>query len=574
MKLMKISFVLLALAMGLVFQQSAEAQYAISKSVFGNGGTTVSNGHRIMGTLGQPAIGVSSNPSNNIVYSGFWYTVSYSPSQLPEIGVTPSSLSFSAIPGGANPPSQTLSITNTGSGVLNWAVSDDAGGWLSMSPTSGDCTTETDEVTVSVDITGLAEGTYNATITIGAALASNTPQTVPVTLNCGSYQCDFEPGWNLFSLPIDPSDTDLDVVLQSIVGQYISVWEYDAASHAWKRFIVGAPDFLNNLTAIEAGKGYWINMINAATLILAGGTIASDPVPLEPGWNLVGYNCMGELSRDDALLSIAGNYVSVWAYDAVSHQWERYIVGAPDFLNTLDSFDTWKGYWIDTTIACVWTLDACPIPAAPPAGLATYRDSTPRPGIPYTIWGSIEVDGMRPTHRDAPIVLLKIDNEIRASCQLRTEDEYGDLYVMDVPANTSGSAQVELCVRISDTVMKTVPVPIGKSSQVIRFDLSVQTSPETSLLCQNYPNPFNPDTWIPYQLKEDARVTIRIYAVTGQLVRTLNLGRKPAGFYVGKEKAAYWDGKNEIGEHTASGVYFYILDADDFKAVRKLIIVK
>lgn len=89
-------------------------------------------------------------------------------------------------------------------------------------------------------------------------------------------------------------------------------------------------------------------------------------------------------------------------------------------------------------------------------------------------------------------------------------------------------------------------------------------------LYQNYPNPFNPETWIPYQLVEDVDVSIRIYDIAGQLVRTLHLGRKPAGFYISKHKAAYWDGKNQAGEIVSNGVYFYTIQAGDFTAAKKM----
>ena len=96
---------------------------------------------------------------------------------------------------------------------------------------------------------------------------------------------------------------------------------------------------------------------------------------------------------------------------------------------------------------------------------------------------------------------------------------------------------------------------------------------ETSLLA-NYPNPFNPETWIPYQLATPADVTLRIHAVDGTLVRTLSLGHKTIGTYQSRSRAAYWDGKNEVGEPVASGVYFYTLAAGDFTATRKMLIRK
>ena len=96
---------------------------------------------------------------------------------------------------------------------------------------------------------------------------------------------------------------------------------------------------------------------------------------------------------------------------------------------------------------------------------------------------------------------------------------------------------------------------------------------ETKLL-PNYPNPFNPETWIPYQLAEAAYVKIHIYDVVGNLVRTLDLGTKPVGNYLSRERAAYWDGRNDMGEEVSSGVYFYTLIAEDYQTTRRMIVTR
>ena len=98
--------------------------------------------------------------------------------------------------------------------------------------------------------------------------------------------------------------------------------------------------------------------------------------------------------------------------------------------------------------------------------------------------------------------------------------------------------------------------------------------PKETALLANYPNPFNPETWIPYQLAEPTEVTLRIYAINGELVRTLALGHQPAGIYQTRTRAAYWDGKNAFGEPVASGIYFYTLTASDFTSTRKMLIRK
>lgn len=98
--------------------------------------------------------------------------------------------------------------------------------------------------------------------------------------------------------------------------------------------------------------------------------------------------------------------------------------------------------------------------------------------------------------------------------------------------------------------------------------------PRTTALLPNYPNPFNPETWMPYQLAIDTHAAIRIYTPSGTLIRTFELGFRDAGFYVGKSRAAYWDGFNNDGERVASGTYFYQLITPESTATRKMVILK
>ena len=98
--------------------------------------------------------------------------------------------------------------------------------------------------------------------------------------------------------------------------------------------------------------------------------------------------------------------------------------------------------------------------------------------------------------------------------------------------------------------------------------------PEETALLANYPNPFNPETWIPYQLSESAEVTLTIYDMNGGVVRRLAVGHQAAGMYQSRSRAAYWDGRNQLGESVASGLYFYTLTAGEFTATRRLLILK
>ncbi len=98
--------------------------------------------------------------------------------------------------------------------------------------------------------------------------------------------------------------------------------------------------------------------------------------------------------------------------------------------------------------------------------------------------------------------------------------------------------------------------------------------PKKTELLPNYPNPFNPETWIPFRLAEDAFVTLTIYSQNGSVIRRLDVGYQTASFYESRSKAIYWDGRNEVGDRVASGVYFYTLTAGDYSATRKMVILK
>ncbi len=96
----------------------------------------------------------------------------------PTIGLSATTLSFSAVQGGSNPANKTISVSNSGSGTLNWTATENAN-WLSLSPASG---TGSGTISVAVNTAGLSVGTISTPITIAASGATNTPQTVAVSL--------------------------------------------------------------------------------------------------------------------------------------------------------------------------------------------------------------------------------------------------------------------------------------------------------------------------------------------------------------------------------------------------------
>ncbi len=96
-----------------------------------------------------------------------------------------------------------------------------------------------------------------------------------------------------------------------------------------------------------------------------------------------------------------------------------------------------------------------------------------------------------------------------------------------------------------------------------------QVAPLMSTLEQNYPNPFNPETSIAYSLKTSGLVSLDIYNVKGQKVKTLINDNQEAGSHT-----AVWNGRDDKGNNVSSGVYFYKLKSGNYTSTRKMILLK
>ena len=129
-------------------------------------------------------------------------------------------------------------------------------------------------------------------------------------------------------------------------------------------------------------------------------------------------------------------------------------------------------------------------------------------------------------------------------------------------------AQIDLLIATGDRS------PDALKTLIYLQQLLATARPEKTQLLANYPNPFNPETWIPYELATDTHVRLTIYNTQGVVIRSLQFGHQSAGYYVGRDRAAYWDGRNAVGEQVASGVYFYQFETDEMSALRKMVILK
>ena len=133
------------------------------------GGLTVGT---YSGTVTISAAGASGSPKVLPV------TVTVTAPVPPSLSVSPTTLSFTGIAGGATPAPRTLSVTNAGGGTINWTASDNQP-WLTVAPTSGMAPAS---ISVSVSTTGLTPGSYSGSVTVSAPGVAGSPQTIPVSL--------------------------------------------------------------------------------------------------------------------------------------------------------------------------------------------------------------------------------------------------------------------------------------------------------------------------------------------------------------------------------------------------------
>lgn len=168
------------------------------------------------------------------------------------------------------------------------------------------------------------------------------------------------PGWNMISVPVQPTESTPAQFLSSIAGSYDLVYAYDGCDTAdpWKRYDPAAPPYANDLTTIDPAMGLWVKMRTAGTLAVPGTVMETAAVPLCAGWNLVGYPSLQTRATAAALTSINGQFSIVYAYDAndATDPWKKYDPSAPPYASDLTIMKPGQGYWIKATTDSLWTL--------------------------------------------------------------------------------------------------------------------------------------------------------------------------------------------------------------------------
>ena len=176
----------------------------------------------------------------------------------------------------------------------------------------------------------------------------------------GESALPLDAGWNLISLPLSPTATNLPDAMASIAGYYDAVWAYqgDAAAEPWLQYHPDAPAFASDTLAIGEAIGLWVHTRAAVILTIEGTPWTTDEILLQQGWNLVGYPSQCPAPVAVALATIQGKYDLVMTQEEgePASLWTRYEPSAAPALNTLTEIEPGRGYWLRATEDCVWRL--------------------------------------------------------------------------------------------------------------------------------------------------------------------------------------------------------------------------
>jgi hypothetical protein len=400
-------------------------------------------------------------------------------------------------------------------------------------------------------------------------------------------------GWNLISFDVGIENNAPADVFAALIdgGNLVVVTGYGAGGANF--YDPTVPDFLNTLTSIDDGFGYWVKVNNEATLSAEGVSLGDGfAKDLAAGWNLIGYwlaNSQGPADAFAALID-AGNLVVATGYGAGGANF--YDPTVPDFLNTLTSLDNGFGYWVKVNSA----VDGFTYPAA---GLARPIASVPQETNPeivktnefmfingevnfidmdYTVGDKVEIrteSGLLVGEMKIISVtyemLDELDDFSGFECSLgdnllMTAPIYGDDWTTE---EIDGAIKGENLRFIYNDNEAELTIEYTGTMELAKVDLEFRFIPDAYALRQNYPNPFNPVTTITYDLADAGFVSLKVYNMLGQEVINLVSADRKAGVYT-----VQWNGTGHTGHPVSSGVYFYVLNADQFTSVKKMVFMK
>ncbi len=172
------------------------------------------------------------------------------------------------------------------------------------------------------------------------------------------------------------------------------------------------------------------------------------------------------------------------------------------------------------------------------------------------------------TNANLGAALFTFKGEGKVSSNLTFEQGVVDGNMKVLVYMNSGAGLTGELLTVSGATLDKIEA-VDNFGRPVKTTLVNKVIPTAFALYPNYPNPFNPTTNISFALPEDSRVSLKIYNLSGQIVKTVIDANLPAGTFT-----VIWDGINSSDERVASGIYFYKLTAGNYSQTRKMCLMK
>ncbi len=310
------------------------------------------------------------------------------------------------------------------------------------------------------------------------------------------------------------------------------------------------------------GNGYWVKFNTPTTIRQLGAPVASDTIPVTPGWNMIG--CVGSSIATSSILSNPSGIITSKFF------------GYSGGYSVVTNLTSPHGYWVKVGSAgyLVENQGSMLLPkTSSPNPLANYNSVTltDSKGNSQTLYFVEDDKGAIKTadYDMPPVCSTGFDARYSSGRLLETYSgklKTGEQFPIQVQAtgnvtvswNIVGSDHSSFV--LTDSKQNKTSFVLKGSGARKNVKLSSNTLilkiggsdlvPSVFSLSQNYPNPFNPTTRMQIGVPEASHVTVKVYDILGQLVKTLVNDDRPEGY-----QTITWDGTSDAGRAVASGVY-------------------
>ena len=412
--------------------------------------------------------------------------------------------------------------------------------------------------------------------------ASFEPGTYTFQIELGEmvyHQIQLQPGWNMISIPGQPSNPDPAQLLEQGTGLLLPLYQWNPSQFTYQP-----------VQELKVGQGYWALCLEdgGASFDIAMTPVNQHQLTLERGWNMIGGLSSQIDFSDPAEEPDESILPPAFSWNPIAFTYLQ-----------ADQLLPGQGYWVLSPFrSCQLQLDTSTVVSSPAMAraleykrqLALQISSGSACQELFLAWSEQATEELDVYDRFLPPVSpvsQGLDAWLENSGQrLQTDSrqmKLGQEWQLRLQAKeeieiswSSQQLPTGTTLLIGEVDMRqSRRLTLERGEHQLKLQLVKRRDlPEVTQLYQNYPNPFNPETWIPFDLAEDAEVEIDIYDGKGKLVRKLSVGYTSAGTYRDRDSAAYWDGRNANGEQIASGVYFYQIQAGDYQDIRKMVILK